>query len=192
MQSRMTPLYTNADGKPNRVHFDRHLYLPLIAEETNVDEEDIDYSPPPLNKGEKQFVTNLKSYFESTMARKFSIHGGVPAQKPIPGKGVGLLSDGNRFFPDFIMWLQNEDAQHIVFLEPHGMVREGEPLEDHRVKFYEGIDSYENELAERTGKDHVSLTRTSSSQTSLNDLRALSRVDTREEFHDGALLPKRG
>jgi len=36
-------LYTNADGKPNRVHFDRHLYLPLIAEETNVDEEDIDY-----------------------------------------------------------------------------------------------------------------------------------------------------
>jgi len=51
--------------------------------------------------------------------------GGVPAQKPIPGKGVRLLSDGNRFFPDFIMWLQNEDAQHIVFLEPHGMVREG-------------------------------------------------------------------
>jgi len=63
-------LYTNADGKPNRVHFDRHLYLPLIAEETNVDEEDIDYSPPPLNKGEKQFVTNLKSYFESNDGQK--------------------------------------------------------------------------------------------------------------------------
>jgi hypothetical protein len=151
-------LYTNADGKPNRVHFDRHLYLPLIAEETNVDEENIDYSPPPLNKGEKRLVTNLKSYFQADDGQSILDSWEVYLlRNQSRGKGVGLLSDGNRFFPDFIMWLQNEDAQHIVFLEPHGMVREGEPLEDHRVKFYEGIDSYESELAERTGKDHVSL-----------------------------------
>ncbi len=181
-------LYTSADGKPNRVHFDRHLYLPLIAEETNVDEEDIDYSPPPLNEGEKLLVTNLKSYFQSDDGQEVLDSWEVfLLRNQSRGKGVGLLSDGNRFFPDFIMWLQNEDAQHIVFLEPHGMVREGEPLEDHRVKFYQGIDSYESELAERTGEDHVSLHSYVISQTSLNDLRNLSRVDTREEFHDRGL-----
>lgn len=181
-------LYTNADGKPNRVHFDRHLYLPLIAEDTNVDEEDINYSPPPLNKGEKQLVTNLMSYFQSSDGQKVLDSWEVYLlRNQSRGKGVGLLSDGNRFFPDFIMWLQNGDAQHIVFLEPHGMVREGEPLEDHRVKFYDGIDSYESELAERTGKDHVSLHSYVISQTSLNDLRDLSRVDTRKEFHDVGL-----
>jgi hypothetical protein len=181
-------LYTNADGKPNRVHFDRHLYLPLIAEETSIDEEDIDYSPPPLNKGEKRLVTNLKSYFQSPDGQNILDSWEVYLlRNQSRGKGVGLLSDGNRFFPDFIMWLQNGDTQHIVFLEPHGMVREGEPVEDHRVKFYDGIDSYESELAERTGKDHVSLHSYVISQTNLNDLRDLSRVDTREEFHEAGL-----
>jgi len=181
-------LYTNADGKPNRVHFDRHLYLPLIAEETNINEEDIDYSPPPLNKGEKRLVTNLKSYFQSDDGQRVLDSWEVYLlRNQSRGKGVGLLSDGNRFFPDFIMWLQNGDAQHIVFLEPHGMVREGEPVEDHRVKFYKGIDSYESELTERTGKDHVSLHSYVISQTNLNDLRDLSRVDTREDFHDVGL-----
>jgi len=133
--------------------------------------------------------TSLKSYFESNDGQKVLDSWEVYLlRNQSRGKGVGLLSDGNRFFPDFIMWLQNEDAQHIVFLEPHGMVREGEPLEDHRVKFYEGIESYENELAERTGKDHVSLHSYVISQTSLNDLRDLSRVDTREEFHDVGLF----
>ncbi|WP_460559652.1 DEAD/DEAH box helicase family protein [Halorubrum pallidum] len=181
-------LYTNADGKPNRVHFDRHLYLPLIAEETSIDEEDIDYSPPPLNKGEKRLVTNLKSYFQSPDGQNILDSWEVYLlRNQSRGKGVGLLSNGNRFFPDFIMWLQNGDTQHIVFLEPHGMVREGEPVEDHRVKFYDGIDSYESELAERTGKDHVSLHSYVISQTNLNDLRDLSRVDTREEFHEAGL-----
>ncbi|EMA70306.1 hypothetical protein C462_10682 [Halorubrum distributum JCM 13916] len=181
-------LYTTSNGKPNRVHFDRHLYLPLIAEETSVDEDDIDYSPPPLNEGEEQFVRNLRNYFRSGDGEKILGSWEVYLlRNQSRGKGVGLLSDGNRFFPDFIMWLQNEDEQHIVFLEPHGMVREGEPLEDHRVKFYDGIDSYESELAERTGKDHVSLHSYVISQTSLNNLRDLSRVDTREEFHDVGL-----
>jgi len=118
-------LYTNADGKPNRVHFDRHLYLPFIAEETNVDEGHRLLATAAEQRREA-VRDELKELFRIQRWPESSrFMGGVPAQKPIPGKGVGLLSDGNRFFPDFIMWLQNEDAQHIVFLEPHGMVREG-------------------------------------------------------------------
>lgn len=181
-------LYTDDSGKPNRVHFDRHLYLPLLAEETSIDEDEIDYSPPPLNAGEKRLVTNLKDYFQSKEGEQVLDTWEVfLLRNQSRGNGVGLLSDGNRFFPDFIMWLQNGDAQHIVFLEPHGMVREGEPLEDHRVKFYEGSDSYEDELSERTGKNDVSLHSYVVSQTSLNDLRDLSRANSRDTFHESGL-----
>jgi superfamily II DNA or RNA helicase len=181
-------LYTDDSGKPNRVHFDRHLYLPLLAEETSIDENEVNYSPPPLNAGEKRLVTNLKDYFQSKEGEQVLDTWEVfLLRNQSRGKGIGLLSDGNRFFPDFIMWLQNGETQHIVFLEPHGMVREGEPLEDHRVKFYEGSDSYETELSERTGKDNVSLHSYVISQTSLNDVRDLSRADSRDDFHDSGL-----
>jgi len=181
-------LYTDDSGKPARVHFDRHLYLPLLAEETSIDEDEIDYSPPPLNAGEKRLVTNLKDYFQSQEGKKVLDTWEVfLLRNQSRGKGVGLVSNGNRFFPDFIMWLQNGETQHIVFLEPHGMVREGEPLEDHRVKFYEGSDSYEAELSERTGKNNVALHSYVISQTSLNDLRGLSRADSRDTFHESGL-----
>jgi len=181
-------LYSDDSGKPNRVHFDRHLYLPLLAEEASIGEDEIDYSPPPLNEGEKRLVTNLRDYFQSKEGEKVLDTWEVfLLRNQSRGKGVGLLSDGNRFFPDFIMWLQNGETQHIIFLEPHGMVREGEPLEDHRVKFYEGCDSYEAELTERTGKDNVSLHSYVISQTSLNDVRNLSRADSRETFHQSGL-----
>jgi hypothetical protein len=182
-------LYTNDEGEPNRVHFDRHLYLPLIAEEDRFDEQDVKYSPPPLNRGEKRLVRNLKSYFESDEGQAVRDSWEVYLlRNQSRGIGVGLLSDGRRFFPDFIMWLQSDESQHIVFLEPHGMVREGEPLEDHRVKLYDDIYRFEKELAERTGRDEISLHSYVISQTSLNELRNLSRVDSREQFHDSGLF----
>jgi superfamily II DNA or RNA helicase len=181
-------LYLNAEGTPARIHFDRHLYLPLLAEEHDWDEDAIEYSPPPLNEGEKKLVRNMKQYFESPHGKAdLDTWEAYLLRNQSRGRGVGLLSDGKRFFPDFILWLQNGETQHVVFLEPHGMLREGEPLEDHRVKFYNQIENYEQELAERTGANHVSLHSYVISQTKLNNLRDLSRANTKAEFHKEGL-----
>ncbi|MEA3350351.1 MAG: DEAD/DEAH box helicase family protein, partial [Chloroflexota bacterium] len=54
-------LYKNDTGLPNRVHFDRHLYLPLLegdAKEPPI----VKYSPPGLNKGEKDFLKKLRKF----------------------------------------------------------------------------------------------------------------------------------
>jgi hypothetical protein len=182
-------LYTNERGVPNRVHFDRHLYLPLLAEENGLDEDDVAYSPPALNEGESILVQQIRDYFESDAGQQL-LDGRelFLLRNQSRGKGIGLMSDEQRFFPDFIMWLQGEDHQHIIFLEPHGLALEGEPLENHRVKFYEESDSYEDELAERTDRQDVSLHSYVISQTDYDDLRELSRVDSRDKFHSNGIF----
>lgn len=185
-------MYSGSSGRPARVHFDRHLYLPLLAEESDVDEEDISYSPPPLNDGEKNLVRNVKQFFETSEGKEILESWEVYLlRNQSRGRGVGLLSDGKRFFPDFIMWLQNDEHQHIVFLEPHGMVAEGEPVGDHRVKAHEQIKEYEEELSAEADRDDVSLHSYVISQTSLSKLQDLSdQADTREEFREAGLFLK--
>lgn len=183
-------LYTNADGKPSRVHFDRHLYLPLIAEERELNDEDVEYSPPPLNQSERELVDNIKSYFESENGKRILSSWRIfLLRNRSRGRGVGLLSDDRRFFPDFIMWLQNDRRQHIAFIEPHGMTREGEPLDDHRVKFHDNVKEYERELLRESKRNAVSLHSYVVSSTDLNTLRDLSaRASTREDFHEAGLF----
>jgi hypothetical protein len=178
-------LYSNDDGIPNRVHFDRHLYLPLIAQEASVEKDDVNYSPPALNSGERKLVEQLRDHFQSTSGRHFLDKWEVfLLRNQSRGRGVGLLVGNQRFFPDFIMWLQNKHHQHIVFLEPHGLALEGDPLENHRVQFRENIESYEQELTARTGRRGVSLHSYVISQTDFDELAAQARLDRRDTFHD--------
>jgi len=178
-------LYTSEAGIPHRIHFDRHLYLPLLAEEANLDEEDVRYSPPALNTGEVELIRELMDHFESTSGAKILNSWDVYLlRNQSRGKGVGLFSDGHRFFPDFILWFQNDDHQHVVFLEPHGYVMAGEPLEDHRATMYEGIKEIQEDLEGTTDARTISLHSYVVSQTSLNELRYRSHADTRREFND--------
>jgi hypothetical protein len=112
------------------------------------------------------------------------------------GRGIGFLIGDRgtqRFFPDFILWLNNEDHQHIVFLGPHGLALEGDPFANHRVTFHEEIKEYEEELNERTDRDDVSLHSYLLSQSDLQELKDRSRVDDRAGFHDeGIYFPEAG
>jgi hypothetical protein len=42
--------------------FDRHLYQPLLYMDSNI----VEISPVPLNKGERRFVEDLKTYYDSS------------------------------------------------------------------------------------------------------------------------------
>ena len=182
-------LYATDEGIPSRVHFDRHLYLPLLANEFGDDTDTIEYSPAPLNEGEQRFVENVKEYFVSGAGAELLDSWDVYLlRNQSRGRGVGLLSDGERTFPDFIMWLQADDRQHVVFFEPHGMKHGGEPVTNHRVTLHDNIKTYETELSERTKADYVSLHSYVVSQTDLNALREMSDIaSTEEEFRDAGL-----
>jgi hypothetical protein len=181
-------MYSGEDSVPNRIHYDRHLYLPLIAEESGNDAEKVDYTPPALNEGEEELVRTIQQYFEDGDGQELLGDWEVYLlRNQSRGRGIGFLAGergAQRFFPDFILWLKNDDHQHIVFLEPHGLALEGDPLANHRVTFHDGIEDYEDDLADRTGRSNVSLHSYVISQSSFSELRDRSRVGDRGGFHN--------
>lgn len=120
--------------------FGKHLYQPLLYLDTNV----VEISPAPLNKGEWQFIEDLKAFYGTA--------GGFFEDKELyllrnlsKGRGVGFFEAGN-FHPDFILWLLAGGKQHIIFVDPKGIRNIGSS--DPKVQFYKTIKDIEERLAD--------------------------------------------
>ena len=122
--------------------FDRHLYQPLLY----LDQKVVEISPVPLNKGEKIFFEDLRSFYNSNK-KYFEDKELYLLRNLSKGKGVGFFEAGN-FYPDFILWLLHNDTQHIVFIDPKGI--RNLPKTDPKISFFETIKSIENRLSDKT------------------------------------------
>jgi hypothetical protein len=103
----------------------------------------------PLNKGERQFVDDLKAFHDND--------GGFFGGKELyllrnlsKGRGVGFFEAGN-FHPDFILWLLIDGKQHVIFVDPKGIRNIG--ATDPKIQFYVDIKVIE----QRLGDDNVRL-----------------------------------
>jgi hypothetical protein len=178
-------LYEKDDGLPPRVHFDRHLYLPLLLEDTS-DEPVVKYSPPGLNPGESDFVRRLREY-----VRTGESHAILEARdrelyllrNQARGRGVGFLIDDEHFFPDFILWLKASDRQDIVFVDPHGLIIGSNLDVNPKVQFYSTIKEYEQKLNHRAGRDDIALYSYIISQTPFQQLRQQTGMSSTPEFN---------
>ncbi len=122
------------------VLFGRHLYEPLLYLDQNV----VEVSPVPLNKGERNLVEDVKAF-----------HDGAPeffADKELyllrnlsKGRGVGFFEAGN-FHPDFILWLISGGRQFIAFVDPKGIRNIG--FNDPKIQFFQTIKDIERRLCE--------------------------------------------
>ena len=129
----------NFDGLKT-IWFGRHLYQPLLY----LDENIVEISPAPLNKGERQFLLDLKAFHDDD--------GGFFKGKELyllrnlsKGRGVGFFEAGN-FHPDFILWLLIGDRQHVMFVDPKGIRNLG--ATDPKIQFYETIKEIELRLGD--------------------------------------------
>ena len=120
--------------------FESHLYQPLLCLDTNV----VEISPIPLNKGESQFVEDLKAFHDDHPGF-FKMHNLYLLRNLSRGRGVGFFEAGN-FYPDFIVWLINGDQQHVIFVDPKG-IRNFAPT-DLKIQFYETIKEIERRLGD--------------------------------------------
>jgi hypothetical protein len=127
------------------IWFGQHLYQRLLYLDQNI----IEISPVPLNKGERLFVEDLKEFHDND--------GGFFENKQLyllrnmsKGRGVGFFEAGN-FHPDFILWLLVAGRQHVVFVDPKGIRNLGPT--DPKIQFYEGI----KEIEQRLGDPNVRL-----------------------------------
>jgi hypothetical protein len=178
-------LYGNDDGLPPRVHFDRHLYLPLLLEDTS-DERVVKYSPPGLNLGERHFVEQLRAYVRTeegwSLLDKYDRELFL-LRNQARGRGVGFLVNDEHFFPDFIMWLIGSDRQDIVFIDPHGLIIGSNLDVNPKVQFYRTIKEYQEKLNDRARREDIALHSYIVSQTPFEELRKQAGISSLPEFN---------
>ena len=124
------------------IWFDKHLYRPLLYLDTKI----VEISPAPLNKGERQFIEDLKAFHDGH-EEFFRVHELYLLRNLSRGPGVGFFEAGN-FHPDFILWLLAEGQQRVVFLDPKGIRHIGPS--DPKIQFFETIKEIEDRLGDPT------------------------------------------
>ena len=152
----------------DEVRFSQHLYRPLLY----LDRVDIQISPLPLNQGERQFIEELKEFYE-TESDFFSVRELYLIRNLSRGRGVGFF-EADSFHPDFILWLVEGKQQTIIFVDPKGIRHLG--FNDPKIMFYETIKGIE----ERLGDPKVRLESYIVSSTSSNEMNQLWRVGKHE------------
>ena len=127
------------------IWFDKHLYQPLLYLESNI----VEISPAPLNRGERQFVEDLRAFHDGN-AEFFETRELYLLRNLSKGRGVGFFEAGN-FHPDFILWLLEDGKQRVIFVDPKGIRNLGPT--DPKIQFHETI----KEIELRLGDSMVSL-----------------------------------
>ena len=137
-------LYEREDAPLPRIHFDRHLYQPLLLEDDR-----IEMSPPGLVESERQFVSDLREYWAANQEGCLSGAEAFLLRNQSRGAGVGFYEkDG--FYPDFILWVKRGDAQRIVFIEPHGMMNEDAYIQDDHTRLHERLPELASTIGQRS------------------------------------------
>ncbi len=104
----------------NPIETSRHAYSPLLH--SNQDCE-VAIRPVALNDGERQVVEVLSELAK----RQDSCLQGKEVflmRNQTGGRGISLFNDV-AYYPDFLVWLKDADSQHLIFLDPKGLVHLG-------------------------------------------------------------------
>ena len=128
--------------------FDQHLFYPLLClqdrdangrkqlVDKDTNEPLIKISPVALNPGEKRFVADVRKFFDDN-------RNGMLAGKEIyllrneSRKGIGFF-EASGFYPDFILWVNDGEHQHVTFIDPKG-IRNLKGLQDPKIQLYKTL-----------------------------------------------------
>jgi len=129
------------------VHFDNHLYTPLVIWSKN--KEEIKSIPVKLNKGETQFVDDLRIFLNRHKQLLGSTD--IFLLRNLSRKGIGFfISSG--FYPDFIIWVKNGNRQNMIFIDPKGIRNIGNFNDDKIQLCVSYIKEIENKVREELKK----------------------------------------
>jgi len=148
------------------IHFDRHLYQPLLIERG----DKIRSQPAGLNDSEREFVEDLRTYFHAERGKSLSNQELFLLRNLSRGKGIGFF-EGRGFYPDFILWIKGTEALRIIFIEPHGMVYAQPYIHDDKARLHETLPALANAMSARSNISNVSLDSFIVSATPYDELR---------------------
>lgn len=164
-------------GNLHAISFGQHLYQPLLHFKSDF----VDVSPVSLNEGEKEFVTDLRSFYDDNPSF-FEDQELYLLRNMSRGRGIGFFEAGN-FYPDFLLWLLTDDKQYVTFVDPKG-IRNLEGPDDPKIRFYRTI----KELETRLGNPNVILNSFIISNTPFQQVRWWTEGLSKDEFTKAHVL----
>jgi hypothetical protein len=159
-------LYRQESAELPRIYFDRHLYQPLLVEYG----DQVKVTPPALNPSEAQFVRDLKEFWAREKDNSLAGRQVFLLRNLSRGSGIGFFEERG-FYPDFILWIVDGQKQHIIFVEPHGMLHAGAYQHDEKARLHEVLPSLAQEIGARSAQKHIALDSYIISATPYDDLR---------------------
>ena len=114
------------------LRLDQHLYWPLLS----VENDKLRASPPALNEGEFQFVSELQRFLKAKAEPLAGVRIHLMRNQS-RGQGIGFF-EANSFHPDFILWALKNGRQHLAFIDPKGLVHLAGP-DDPKVQLHQTI-----------------------------------------------------
>ncbi len=119
---------------------DAHAYYPLLHADKGCN---VTIQPVALDRNEKTVVEALndlaKDLDPCLRGRELYV-----IRNLTRGRGVSFFDD-YAYYPDFIVWLVDDESQHVVFLDPKGLVRYG-PKERRKVELHTDIKQIEERV----------------------------------------------
>jgi len=160
-------LYQQENAGLPRIHFDRHIYQPLLVDMP----EKTQIAPPGLRDSEARFVRDLREYWSAEKDTSLAGKEIFLLRNLSRGYGIGFFEERG-FYPDFILWVleQAKKAQRIVFIEPHGMVHAKAYIHDEKARLHERLPELAEKIGERSGRNDIALDAFIISATPYNDL----------------------
>ncbi|MEK6451035.1 MULTISPECIES: DEAD/DEAH box helicase family protein [unclassified Myroides] len=143
------PAFTNVQIGSEVDAFDNilHLYKPLVYVGKGYKDK-LQVSPIPLDISEKQFLDDLITYVASKPSSLDAKE--IHVLRNQSKKGLGFFTDGNNFYPDFILWIIEGEKQIIKFIDPKG-IRNSRGINDPKIQFYKVLKDKIQPQVERAG-----------------------------------------
>ncbi len=107
------------------------------------------YLPPGLNGSERRFVEDMRTYCRSEKDKSLTDKGIYLLRNLSRGQGMGFF-EKRGFYPDFILWIKDNSAQRIVFIEPHGMLHAEAYMHDDKARLHEFLPEPARAMGTRT------------------------------------------
>ena len=145
-------IYKDETEELPNIHFDRHLYQPLLIERG----DRLISKPPGLNQEEKRFVNDLRELVRQEAGKSLANNEIFLLRNLSRGKGVGFF-ENEGFYPDFILWIKEMSQQRVIFVEPHGMLHEKAYEISDKTTLHERLCELSKFWAKKTDLENVSL-----------------------------------
>lgn len=161
------------------IHFDQHLYTPLVIYGKG---KDFTTVPQRLNEGETNFVKKLREYLKANQEEFRNEE--IFLLRNISQRGIKFFQTSG-FYPDFIMWRKIQDKQTITFIDPKG-IRNCGNFNDEKIQLHK----YLKELEKNFNKPEIELDSFIVSVSKYKNVKKQFNAKNQKEFEDNHILFK--